>query len=232
MSEPNLHIDPPPMPRALRGVVLVSSLVALLSTAGGLYVTLMADPSPQWGTAGYEVVIAVAAFFGVLLGLGRFRAGSGLCAGLVALAWFVGTGMGRLPFHASPRGVLGDPWFLGRTAAAAAVAICGALAVFGRDARSWRRLIVGGVLLAPVGASAWYWFGMGGGWLGSAQTGPVEVIRICVLFVAVLVLGGMFCFGADALIRAFGYGVPAGQPGGQPGVPERAATKGADRVSE
>ncbi|MBX3360070.1 MAG: hypothetical protein KF705_01315 [Phycisphaeraceae bacterium] len=223
-----LPVDPPPMPRALRGVVLVGSAGVLLSAAAGVYVTLSADPSPQWGTFGYEVVIAASAVFGVLLGLGRFRAGSGLCAGLVALAWFVGTGMGRLPFHSSPRGVVTDPWFVGRAAAAAMVAGSGALAVLARDARAWRRLIVGGMLLAPVGAFVVYWFGMGGGWLGSTQTGAAEVIKNCVLFVVVLVLGGLFCFGADAVIRAFGYGVPAGQPG----APESATAKGADRVSE
>lgn len=216
------------MPRALRGVVLVVSSGVLLSAATGMYVTLSADPSPQWGAFGYEIVIAVSAVFGVLLGLGRFRAGSGLCAGLVGLAWFVGTGMGRLPFHSSPRGVVADPWFVGRLAAAAVVACSGGLAVLARDARSWKRLIVGGMLLAPVVAFVVYWFGMGGGWLGSTQSGALEVIRTCVLFVVVLVLGGMFCFGADAVIRAFGYGVPAGQPG----APEPATLKGADRVSE
>ncbi|MBX3315981.1 MAG: hypothetical protein KF902_03845 [Phycisphaeraceae bacterium] len=216
------------MPRALRGVVLVGSVGVLLSAVAGLYLSLGADPSPQWGAFGYEVVIAASAIFGVLLGLGRFRAGSGLCAGLVALAWFVGTGMGRLPFHSSPRGVVTDPWFVGRVVAAGLVAGSGALGVLVRDARAWRHLIVGGMLLAPVGVFVVYWFGMGGGWLGSAQTGAAEVIKNCVLFVVVLVLGGMFCFGADAVIRAFGYGVPAGQPGAAaPPTP-----KGAGRVSE
>lgn len=201
------------MPRAARATVLVFSVLTLVSAVAGAFFALRATPSPQWGAFGYEVVIAAACVFGILLGRGCFQTGSGIAAGMIALAWFVGSGMGRLPFHNSPRGVIVDPWFLGRLAASVAVAAAGAYTVLSRDGRSWRRLLIGFVLLAPVGAFGAYWVVTGGGWLATPQTGGANVVRISLLLLSVLVSGGLFCFAADSFIRAFGYGVPQGQPG-------------------
>lgn len=209
------------MPRASRAAVLVLSAMALVSSAAGVFFALRAEPSPQWGSFGYEIVIAVSCVFGVLLGTGRFQQGSGLAAGLIALTWFVGTGMGRLPFHNSPRGVISDPWFLGRTAASGAVALAGAYAVLCRDSRAWRRLVTGLLLLAPVGAFGAFWMLTGGGWLGASQEGGAGVVKVSALILIALVCGGLFCFGADSIIRAFGYGVPQGQPGAPEPIPAK-----------
>ena len=206
-------LNPPPMSGPARAVVLVASAITLLSALAGAYFALRGGESAQWGAFGYELVIAITCVFGVLLGRGKFSAGSGLTAGLIALAWFVGTGMGRLPFHTSPRGVVSDPWFLGRLAGAAVVAGMGALTVLSRDNRAWKSVMVGFGLLLPVALALGFWVGTGGMWFGRPQTGTLEFVRVTALCLAAVACGGLFCFGSDAIIRAFTFGVPQGQPG-------------------
>lgn len=129
--------------------------------------------------------------------------------------------MGRLPFHNSPRGVVSDPWFVGRLVAAGAVALAGAYAVLCRDSRAWRRLVTGLLLLAPVAAFGAFWMFTGGGWLGATHEGGAGVVRVCAMLLIALVCGGLFCFGADSIIRAFGHGVPQGQPGAPDPIPSK-----------
>lgn len=192
---------------------MAASSVVLLSNVGGAFFALRATPEPFWGWFGFELVMAVASIFGILLGLGRFRAGSGLAAACVAGAWFVGTGMGRLQTHAAPSAVLSDPWFLARLAAAAGVALAGAFTVLSRDGRSWKKLAVGLAMLVPVMAFAGFWVKTGGMWLGASQSGGMDVARKCVLTVIVVGAGILFCVGAHLVIAAFELGVPQGQPG-------------------
>ncbi len=216
------------MPRGARAVVLLASAITLVSAIAGAYLALRGGESAQWGAFGYELVIIAAAVFGLLLGKGNYQSGSGLTAGLIALAWFVGTGMGRLPFHSSPRGVLADPWFLGRLAAAAAMAGAGAFAVLARDARAWKSVLIGLLLLLPVLLFVGFWIGTGGMWFGRPQTGTLEFVRVTTLCLTAVFCGGLFCFGSDAIIRAFTFGVPQGQPGAIPRSPAKRPASGSE----
>lgn len=221
---------PPPMPTFVRLTILVISTAILLSNAAGAFFALQAAPEPYWGWMGFEIVMAIASVFGILLGTGRFRSGSGLAAACVAGAWFVGTGMGRLQTHAAPTQVLGDSWFLGRFAAAGLVAAAGAFAVLIRDRRSWRKLFTGLAMLAIVAGFGAFWLKTGGMWLGATQTGFMDVVRKGVVAVLVVGCGVLFCAGAHLVIAAFEFGVPMGQPGAPEPVstsPDRSKAAGA-----
>jgi hypothetical protein len=204
---------PPPMPAPARFVALALGSCVLVSNGAGAVFALRASPEPFWGWLGFEIVMAVASVFGVLLGLGKFREGSGIAAACVAGAWFVGTGMGRLQTHAAPSQVLSDPWFLARFATAALFAASGAYAVLVRQPRSFRKLAAGGVMLLVVVGVCGFWLKTGGMWLGTPQPGAMDIARMGALSLLVIGSGVLFCIGSHLVIAAFQMGVPAGQPG-------------------
>ena len=215
MPEPTHSVEmvPPPLPPALRGAIAVVSAVMICSNVGGALFALRTTPEPFWGWLGFEVVMLVASVVGLLLGLGRFREGSGIAAACVAGAWFVGTGMGRLQAYAAPTQVLTDPWFLGRLAGAALVAGAGAVAVLARNPRSFRKVAAGGAMLAIVGGFGAFWVLTGGLWLGTPQNGAIDIARKGILAATVIGVGVLFCVGSHLVIAAFQMGVPPGQPG-------------------
>lgn len=201
------------MPAPARFVAIAVAGAVLVSNAFGAFFALRATPEPYWGWLGFEIVMAVSSVFGVLLGLGKFRAGPGITAACVAGAWFVGTGMGRLQTHAAPSQVLTDTWFLARLGAAAALAAAGGFAVLVRDRRSFKKAIVGGSMLLAVVAGCAFWVKTGGMWLGTPQPGAIDMARKGAIAVLVLGMGVLFCIGSHLVIAAFQMGVPAGQPG-------------------
>lgn len=204
---------PPPMPKFARLIALCVSALVLLSNGAGAFFALRATPEAYWGWMGFEVVMAVASAFGIMLGLGRYREGSGLAAACVAGAWFVGSGMGRLQVHAAPSDVLRDTWFLARFGCAALVATAGAITVLSRDGRSWKKLAMGLAMLCVVGGIGVFFAKTGGMWLGTPQSGAMDVARKSALVAVVIGTGVLFCIGAHLVIAAFEMGVPQGQPG-------------------
>lgn len=209
-------MNQPPLSRPVRLVVGFASAVGLVSALGGMGVAVFAITPPAWMMLGFEVVSVVAAVFGIGVALGRFADGPALALLCVAGAWGGGTLFGRLTAieHPGLRALATDPWILGRGVLSAVVLAAGGYAVLMRDPRSWRVLIrgvvLGGLALAIV-VGGW---AMRGSALLRPATGPLEVLRIVMLFVAALVVGGLFSVGIHLVIRAFELGRAETDKGG------------------
>lgn len=209
--------SPPPAPRLVRVGVLVFSSGLGVSALAGLGVALLAFPGVLLAMAAYEAAVVMAAVFGVLLGLGRFREGFGLAclcvAGTVVTGAFFGVYKDLRVNTVTPGQIrAADALLVGRVLGAGAVAGLGALAVLSRDARSWPLLAKGVLIGSPVVVV--------GGWLvwtrGAALSAPVGetagTVRTIAVILGGLVLMVLGSIGAHLCIRAFEVTRPDDQP--------------------
>lgn len=81
-------------PRLILGLCFLLSLVTLLSALAGMAVTLMQSP-PLWFLFGFELCVALASVFGVLVGLGKIREGPALAMLIVGGTMAVGAVLGE-----------------------------------------------------------------------------------------------------------------------------------------
>lgn len=135
------------------------SAIVLLSAAVAIVAGMVASPPPYF-MLGFEIVIALACVFGVLVGLGRF--GSGPAIALVCVAGTIGVGslLGYLGAGRRLGGVDLTPFLFGRGAAAGSIAMIAAVMVLKRDARRSvpalvRGLAFAGALAGFLGAVYW-----------------------------------------------------------------------------
>lgn len=197
------------LPGFIRVTIGVVSGAVLLSAAGGMLAALAANDRPAWGMFGFEAVIAVAGVFGVLMagGGGRFREGPGLAAACIAGTFFVGSVLGYLSLQPPRLGGVGlKPFVAGRVLAAAVVALAGAYCVLSRHPRSWRLLLTGLLLGAPVIAAGAVVALPPLRGLLAPVTGAGTVVQMGAALGAFIVLGSLLCASADFIIRAFEVG--------------------------
>lgn len=109
---------------------------------------------------GFEVVIALACVFGVLVGIGRFGSGPAIALACVAGTIGIGSLLGYLGAGRRLGGVDLTPFLFGRGAAAGAIAMIAAVIVLKRDARRSVPSLVRGLAFAAALAgflAAAYW---------------------------------------------------------------------------
>lgn len=197
---------------------MVLSALAVVAASLGLAAAFWATDSVLFGTAGFQVVVLVAAVLGVLAGLGLFNQGFGLALACVAGTIFVGTGFSYLDAHVNLASVAGvapfvTPVAIVSAALAAALGCCGSIDVLGRNPRSWPLVARAVVIGVPVAAVTAYLVLTRGGALAQSASGLMEVIRIMAILVGGLVLAVLFSVAGHLVIRAFELG--ATDPDGQ-----------------
>jgi len=208
-----------PVSRSLKLLSLLVSGAVLVSAAFGAGFALLAPVlSPNghvvWVMAGFELVTAVAALFGVLLGLGRYSEAPGLSLACIAGTVVVAS---VLAWQGSARNYLGvslSPFLLARIAASGALALIGAACVLGRDPRSWRWALIGAAMAAPAALVAAAMVTDGGSRLLGALLGTSSIQRVLVGSIGGVTIGALFAAGGHMMIRAFELGrrdEPAGR---------------------
>ncbi len=205
-------IQLPDPPKCVRfGVILVSVVVGL-SALPGMYLATGHLGGFAWGIFGFEALTILAAVFGVLVGLGKFRDGFAL-----ALACLAGTILVAAVFgiRVDARPKIGDdptlqPWINRMLALRMAVvfgyAALASLAVFARDRRCWVSAMRSMACLIPAALIAGGVFRFGlpfGGEAGSSEPNAARVISFLVIAMAV---GGLVSVGGHLMIRAFEFG--------------------------
>lgn len=206
--------DLPAAPKPIRMLVILISVLLGLSALPGLFLSLNTFGGFAWGWFGFEFVTLLAAIFGVLIGLGKFRNGFGLALACIAGAVLVALVFG---IHVDARTKIGDnftynPWvdrmIVLRAFVVLSYVFCAAIAVFNRNSKSWGAAIKGIACLLPVAAigAAYMKFGLPFADDGSDQPNALRVIFVLAVGLLMIIL---ISAGGHLLIRAFEIGRPA-----------------------
>jgi hypothetical protein len=199
------------MNSTIRRLVLVVSLLVFASAVAGagaavVVPLVVSGEQARWAMFGFEVVCAVAAALGVLVGLGRYASGPGLALACIAGTILVAS---RLGWQAGGRQIAGvslSPLLAARGAAGLALGLAGIAVVLGRRPGAWRTAFIGGLLILPVAAGAVALLVPAGrqavgSWLG---TSPAFIFGVAV--VAFLGATALLAAGVHLVIRAFEMG--------------------------
>ncbi len=138
--------------RSFRLCILVVSACVLLSAVGTGAVAML-QAKPAWFLLLFEIVVAAAGVFGLLIARGRFQNGPAIalasgavCVGAASLLGFVGAGQ-------AAGGVSLKGWFVARLLAATVFAMAAGGILIARSGKpALRSLAVGMVLSAVFGA--------------------------------------------------------------------------------
>lgn len=167
-----------------------------------------------WGSAGFLIIMLVATLFGVLLGLGKFRAGFGMAAFATA-ATILGGAIFAWRDLASNVGRDADigpklmPWLGFEAICALAILLAGGAAVLIRQPRSWGMLVKGLAYLVPAAIL------LGVGYVGLGKIPTEEggrAIALGVLLAGGAIIGVLVSIGGHCVIRAFE--ITADEPAG------------------
>lgn len=209
----DLHSTLPQPPRSIRLLVIVTSVVLGLSALPGLYLSIGEFSGFAWALFGFELVTLLAAVFGILTGLGKFRDGFGL-----ALACLAGAVLLALVFgiHVDARTKIADdptfrPWvnrmLLLRVLIVFGYSFCASAGVFARNPKCWGAAVKGLLCLLPVAAlgGAYMKFGLPFAGDGSGQPNALRVIFVLAIGLLMIIL---ISAGGHLLIRAYEFGRP------------------------
>jgi len=198
----------PPVPVLSRAAIgLLSGVVGAVS-ALVLVLAVLETPKPVWVLVGSELMAIVAAVFGVLLGLGKFRdapAFAAACAGgcfliASAMAW-----IGAYPAR-SVASVSIEPWIFARVGAGLAILAIGCWLVLARDRAAMRLAIRGIALGAPV-LIVVALIVTGRAKPAFTALGSLPgAFRALVAIIVFLILAGLFAASVDTLVKAFAKG--------------------------
>jgi len=186
--------------RGVVGVVCAAVVLSALATVGLAFV----QAKPAWFLLMFEVVVATAGVFGVLLAMNRFRAAPAMtlacvsvCIGAASLLGYVGTGKTVAGFNLRA-------WFAARELAAVVLAAAAGAILVARSGRPALRslaigflltAIFGGLVVASVAlAKASFWIGLP----GAAKVGIVLAGGALLL--------GVFAAAVHWVIKAFSVG--------------------------
>ena len=213
-------LSPAPPPRWIQKSVLALSAIAVVSGAFGIAQTFAG--TDRWLSLGFEGMIVLAGVFGILAGLGRFRAGPALAVVCVAGVVFVAGALSEPDFLAKFKGSSGrgGAVLVGvNTMHLAAFRVllsmilggfAGLVVIVRAPERSAGYLVRGIACSVPVIASLGVAAmpGLRGKVLG-AITGLPGVATLAAVLVLFFVLGSLLAASIHLLIRAFEVGVEA-----------------------
>ena len=212
----------PRPPMLLRLGVLVVSVVVGVSALPWIWYSLGYFGGFDWALFGFEVLALFGGIFGVLLGMGRFRAGWGIGVTAIAGSVLVGFVFGLYRGYIFPKrmdefpdlATITNVTFAVRCGAVVLLGGMASLAVFARSSRSWGYVVWSAVVGVPmvVGAGMIY-KGIGpGAWVQNllGSSGPVAGVTLLSVGLIGIV---MFSISAHLLIRAFECGRPGGVDG-------------------
>lgn len=207
---------PPPPVRMLTAAIAAVVLLSALATA---VLAIVVPPKPAWTFLAFEIVTAACCALALPFARGAYREGPGLALTCFSGAVFACSVLGYL----SVQGALGTTslklWVLARVALAGILGASAAATVLIRNPRSWGVLAKGIAFLAPhiaivavlgmkksgitpLMSLADRMIGLAGPVLGPAE-GVGAAVRMGVIIVIALILGGLFCAGLHLVIRAF-----------------------------
>jgi len=216
-------------------IVAIASLAAIGAGIAGAVLTGRAG---AWLTFAFQLTVVITGVLGVLQGIGKIRGAPSMAALCVAGTFFVagflgyyGAG-GSIAFGSLLRGDLGafndgklPSWvlLLEMGAACVAGAVAGLLALGRSPKESWKQLVLGLALGAPVviGAAAAYKMHLVSRVMSLNMI--VSTVILVVLFVLVV---GLLSASGNAIIKAFSAGLPdLDNPGSDEAKPAVAAPK-------
>ncbi|MBX3365468.1 MAG: hypothetical protein KF866_11990 [Phycisphaeraceae bacterium] len=205
-------------PRLLRWLVAGVSIALALSVIYGISLAF-SGARTQWFNVGFELLVAGAAVFGVLVARGSFQRGPAMTLAMIALTAVIATGLSLVALQFAARQIVVHPFFLARFAAAAVLAGVGALLVLDRHPRSWKTCLTGAGITA-IGVAA------GAGALLAAVRVQISSPLLAGLGIVVLLVIGTLVLacvsiGMHLIIRAFELGhlddaPPAADSAGKP----------------
>ncbi|MCW5755256.1 MAG: hypothetical protein KIT24_11170 [Phycisphaeraceae bacterium] len=205
-------------PRLLRWLVAGVSIALALSVIYGISLAF-SGARTQWFNVGFELLVAGAAVFGVLVARGSFQRGPAMTLAMIALTAVIATGLSLVALQFAARQIVVHPFFLARFAAAAVLAGVGALLVLDRHPRSWKTCLTGAGITA-IGVAA------GAGALLAAVRVQISSPLLAGLGIVVLLVIGTLVLacvsiGMHLIIRAFELGhlddaTPAADSAGKP----------------
>jgi hypothetical protein len=205
--------DPADHLRPVRLGVLAVSAVVGVSALWGVWDAVGQKPQ-VWALLGFEIVTLVASVLGVLVGLGRFREAPALSTFSVAGTIFASATLGRfsaIVTRATDAGsegqafrqMLKDPMFDARFLAAALLAVLALCLAFGKDGRSWRKLLAGITAAVPVLVATVWIMGSGRAWLLAPVEGAGDVARVVGSLLGGLALIVLASMAVHLMVRAF-----------------------------
>ncbi len=190
-----------PLPRWCRWTVLAASAAVLLTSFGGIGVSLASDRT-IWFLLAFECVVLVSAEFGVRVGRGRFTTGPALAILFVAGAIGGASLLGYLAARTSVTQVDVQFWLIVRVGLIGLMLLVAAYAVLARRPALSVPLMIRAVIFLALFVCT-----VGALWLFRAQVlalaGPVKAI---IAMVGSVWLLATFAPGVHFLIRAFESG--------------------------
>ncbi|MEM1071279.1 MAG: hypothetical protein AAGB48_04425 [Planctomycetota bacterium] len=137
--------------------MLIASTAVFLTGLAGLTWTLFATAfgasAPLWMAAGYEAVISVSAFFGVLVGLGRFRGQEPITLGCAAVGIALSAVIESVSNKHELNGLSLMPFLLGRVGIGGLLGLAVLAGCF-QAVWQWQRFIGGLLVLSPIAVLA------------------------------------------------------------------------------
>lgn len=202
------------------------SLLVALSAAAGVPFAAFAGDIPAMNLMGFELVNLTAGVIGVLIGLGRFRAGTGLGALCVAGAIAVGSLFGSISTQHAFAGVQILPIAFARAGLAGLILFAMAMHLLGTNKGAWFRLILGAVLgLPPLTVAAMAATGRGTNLFSSMSSLP-PVVSLFIGSVVFIIGSVLLAVGVHLVVRAFELGrISAAEPDQTPAKPSAPAAE-------
>lgn len=214
--------SPRPLPVLAKWLTLVPSAVAVPTAAGAVVLSLIYLSKPVWGLFAFEVAMFVAACFGVLLGLGKFRSGWALGSLCIAGAFAANALFG---WYLDARSILdaaigaGDApaWSLDtanislavRAGSAGLCALAATVSALGLRPRAWGRVALAAAFFLPLAAvAAFVKFANGMDHITTPTTGFLEIVRIVGTVIGGLLLVICASVSGHFAIRAFESALP------------------------
>ena len=196
----------PAAPPSIRFPLLGVSAVGVLLFGWSLYVAAIATEAIVWPALGFSLIGIVSAVYGVLLGLGMYRAGFGLGALCVAGGFVTSGVLGWVDLRSNLASVpelarMLRPWLVGVGLIGVSIGGLAGLGVAIRSARSWAYLAGGAVCaVAFAGLLALFRFGPAESLLSRWEDGP-EAVRVSLILVAAFAGLALLSAGTHLFIR-------------------------------
>jgi hypothetical protein len=200
-------------PKSIR--LLLALVMALVACSGIAGVVLSARHAPAvWASLGFESVIAIVGLAGIWYALGKSAHGRAiglfnlggvlLVAALTArFSWHTTVTPDAIGVRTSIMYGIKDPWFLTRGLLGLLLMAMAAFSVLRLEAISWRRAIIGILLVIPSLVAGGYILANGTGSLFPPITDFISAMRMGFSVLAGLAICVLFAVGIHLVVKAF-----------------------------